>query len=471
MARTTLRISILCSAILGLPALASAEPPFPTAWLGQYPSSCPDLVAAANDCSLCHSTGANLNPYGAALQSTIPMDGALPDFLAVEPLDSDSDGVTNLQEINNCTRPGGEPTGPGGEGDVPREDGDGNFVLDVGGDVSMQLLFSQAGFRNQFVVVEPVSTDPSVFDTDICTVCPLVGGDVSCACQQGLTEVIGTFPAGTVFRTAIQVDRDRDGTIDDVFFSDAASNPDAFDHLRTFNIGPGVWRLEWEDIFGGGDRDFNDLVVMIFSRPVTSSLGEADWRGTADLRQFRYLNNITVDPQTIPPNQRKLRLTQVITNFGDAVDAAFCAMLNFSGTRRPNQGYTYKRINNAGDLSSVLDGIPDCNGAADREPSVRLTLDQMQSSPGQCPSSPPPTLPIRISKVGNRHLRAALFLPAMVASQHEPRVRALYEKLLAKGKKPMQALVAVMRKRLHAIHGRFLHDADFDGTKFFAERT
>jgi transposase len=77
---------------------------------------------------------------------------------------------------------------------------------------------------------------------------------------------------------------------------------------------------------------------------------------------------------------------------------------------------------------------------------------------------------VRISKVGNRHLRAALFLPAMVASQYEPRVRAFYQKLLARGKKPMQALVAVMRKLLHAIHGMFQRDADFDGTKFFAER-
>ena len=77
---------------------------------------------------------------------------------------------------------------------------------------------------------------------------------------------------------------------------------------------------------------------------------------------------------------------------------------------------------------------------------------------------------VRISKVGNRHLRAALFLPAMVASQYEPRVRAFYQRLLGRGKKPMQALVAVMRKLLHAIHGMFQHDADFDGTKFFAER-
>jgi transposase len=78
--------------------------------------------------------------------------------------------------------------------------------------------------------------------------------------------------------------------------------------------------------------------------------------------------------------------------------------------------------------------------------------------------------PVRISKVGNRHLRHALFLPAMVASQHEPRVRAFYQQLLARGKKPMQALVAVMRKLLHAIHGMFHHDTDFDGTKFFAEK-
>lgn len=74
---------------------------------------------------------------------------------------------------------------------------------------------------------------------------------------------------------------------------------------------------------------------------------------------------------------------------------------------------------------------------------------------------------VRISKVGNRHLRAALFLPAMVASQHEPQVKAFYQKLIANGKKPMQALVAVMRKLLHAIHGMFRHDANFRGEKFY----
>lgn len=75
--------------------------------------------------------------------------------------------------------------------------------------------------------------------------------------------------------------------------------------------------------------------------------------------------------------------------------------------------------------------------------------------------------PRRISKVGNRHLRAALYMPALVAIQHDPNVRAFYNKLVAAGKKPMQAIVAVMRKLLHSIWGMLKHDQDFDGEKFF----
>ncbi|MCH8890196.1 MAG: IS110 family transposase [Myxococcales bacterium] len=103
--------------------------------------------------------------------------------------------------------------------------------------------------------------------------------------------------------------------------------------------------------------------------------------------------------------------------------------------------------------------------------SARQWVAHSGLDPKHCESGTSVKGRVRISKVGNRHLRAALFLPAMVASQHEPRVHAYYEKLLGKGKKPMQALVAVMRKLLHAIHGMFKHDAHFDGTKFFAERT
>jgi transposase len=73
----------------------------------------------------------------------------------------------------------------------------------------------------------------------------------------------------------------------------------------------------------------------------------------------------------------------------------------------------------------------------------------------------------RISRQGNVHIRRALFMPALVAVQYEPNVKAFYEKLLARGKTKMQANVAVMRKLLHAIHGMLKHDLDFKGEKFY----
>ncbi len=76
--------------------------------------------------------------------------------------------------------------------------------------------------------------------------------------------------------------------------------------------------------------------------------------------------------------------------------------------------------------------------------------------------------PARVSKAGNKYLRSALYMPALVAVRHEPNVRAFYEKLIARGKKPLQAIVAVMRKLLHAIYGMLRNDRDFEGEKFFA---
>ena len=75
---------------------------------------------------------------------------------------------------------------------------------------------------------------------------------------------------------------------------------------------------------------------------------------------------------------------------------------------------------------------------------------------------------VRISKVGSVHLRRALYMPAMVASRSEPRVKAFYDALVAKGKPPQVAHVAVMRKRLHSIHGMLRHRSDFDGERFRA---
>jgi transposase len=76
--------------------------------------------------------------------------------------------------------------------------------------------------------------------------------------------------------------------------------------------------------------------------------------------------------------------------------------------------------------------------------------------------------PARISKVGNAHIRRALYMPALVAVQHNAHVRAFFEKLVARGKTPLQAYVAVMRKLLHAIYGMFTTQTTFVAAKFHA---
>lgn len=72
----------------------------------------------------------------------------------------------------------------------------------------------------------------------------------------------------------------------------------------------------------------------------------------------------------------------------------------------------------------------------------------------------------RISKQGNKHLRSALYMPAVVAANCEPAVILFRNELLARGKKKRQTHVAVMRKLLHAIHGMFATRQPWDPTRF-----
>jgi transposase len=74
----------------------------------------------------------------------------------------------------------------------------------------------------------------------------------------------------------------------------------------------------------------------------------------------------------------------------------------------------------------------------------------------------------RMSKAGNRHIRSALYMPALSAKQHDPHVKAYFGHLMANGKKPLQGVCAVMRKLLHAIHGMLKYDKPFDNTRFYA---
>ncbi len=71
----------------------------------------------------------------------------------------------------------------------------------------------------------------------------------------------------------------------------------------------------------------------------------------------------------------------------------------------------------------------------------------------------------RISRAGNRYLRRALYMPALVAARRDPHLRAFYQALVARHKAKMQALVAVARKMLHAIFGMFRSNRNYDGSR------
>lgn len=59
----------------------------------------------------------------------------------------------------------------------------------------------------------------------------------------------------------------------------------------------------------------------------------------------------------------------------------------------------------------------------------------------------------RLSKAGPARIRAVLYMAAVVATRFNPHVKAVYERLLAKGKAKMAAIGAAMRKLVHLCFG------------------
>lgn len=107
LASATLGLIALASALLwlaGRPAPAQAKSSYLDAFVNTYPAAASSKL---NNCSLCHTTVPNLNPYGADYKRLGH------NFAAIESLDSDGDGATNLTEITALTWPGDSADRPG----------------------------------------------------------------------------------------------------------------------------------------------------------------------------------------------------------------------------------------------------------------------------------------------------------------------------------------------------------------------
>jgi transposase len=68
----------------------------------------------------------------------------------------------------------------------------------------------------------------------------------------------------------------------------------------------------------------------------------------------------------------------------------------------------------------------------------------------------------QLSRMGNGRLRKAFYMPAVVAKQHNPIIRAFCERLATRGKHQMQIIGAAMRKLVHLVYGVLKHNRPFD---------
>ncbi|MDA8127042.1 MAG: hypothetical protein M0009_17875, partial [Deltaproteobacteria bacterium] len=101
MKKTTWKTLSALLLIVAMGGLAVASNPYLAAFNTQYGTA----GTALNTCALCHpagggNNGGNVNSYGNAYA------GANYSFTAIEALDSDGDGFTNIVEINARTFPG-----------------------------------------------------------------------------------------------------------------------------------------------------------------------------------------------------------------------------------------------------------------------------------------------------------------------------------------------------------------------------
>ena len=102
---------------------AQAQRDWPSVFLTQYPQAGTTLTAAANNCSLCHTSVPALNPYGQSIQPA--NDSTIQERLtAVEGTNSDGDNdgtneCDNITEINNDTLPGDPASTPATCGEPP----------------------------------------------------------------------------------------------------------------------------------------------------------------------------------------------------------------------------------------------------------------------------------------------------------------------------------------------------------------
>jgi uncharacterized repeat protein (TIGR01451 family) len=161
-----------------------------------------------------------------------------------------------------------------------------DLTIGTGGRVTIELIASEAAFRNTLSVVSPgiavALRGCGLEPADGLTGTHVVSEKLSqrgCRVEldaDATTGGIQAFANNTTFQFGFCAQTDADAACEHLWSSSVGSNSDAFDHVRTTQLSPGVFTLAWEDLpKDSSDNDFNDLIVVV--RVAQDSDGDGLW--------------------------------------------------------------------------------------------------------------------------------------------------------------------------------------------------
>jgi uncharacterized repeat protein (TIGR01451 family) len=164
-----------------------------------------------------------------------------------------------------------------------------DLTVGAAGRVSIELLSSEAAFRNTLSVVSPsVAVAVRGCQLEPANGLPGVHAVSEKISQRGCRVTLDSdpgsagiqpFAAGATFQFGMCAQTDADPDCEFVWSSDPSLNPDGVDHVITTELFPAalpgqVYRLAWEDRDSSGG-DFNDLIVVV--RVERDSDGDGLW--------------------------------------------------------------------------------------------------------------------------------------------------------------------------------------------------
>ncbi len=169
--------------------------------------------------------------------------------------------------------------------------------------------------------------------------------------QIGKPFVVGTFATGSRLTLALKAS---DGITSNTYYTNQSFNADACDHVKKVQTGTYKWELRWEDLYGLGEKDYNDVVmeIEVFSPNTEDIVLSKDGRVFATLKS------------KIASSFRELRLSspqdQPIFQASDAVGkivdlGAYSSGNKLTFSMKAANGYTYytDQVMNPDSLSHV----------------------------------------------------------------------------------------------------------------------